>query len=168
MILTTRSSTLTTTTMQTRPTTTSISQQTSTTSLTSKCNLNNPSTQYCYTLPELYGTYYGNIDHNDQNFKAGSTVTFSKVCSEDWFYPTYLGPWYQNHDGSPKYNCDNINNHGFDICDNNVLFYLSRSVKTADGYITPLNCPVCGCTPGQNDAITMLERQVGEDWYQNG
>ena len=49
------------------------------------------------------------------------------------------------------------------------LDMLAFAVPTKDGYVTVRNCPVCGCTPGQNDVITMdeLENDLGRSLGSN-
>ena len=58
-------------------------------------------------------------------------------------------------DGNPNYHCNDMPDL---FCDWGLHSLLRSAVPSPDGYVTPLNCPKCGCTPGQNDAITMDER----------
>ena len=123
--------------------------------------MNNPLTQYCYTLPEIYGEYYDlwDIDTEyynvDEDFNAGNTIKFSKICSADWHAV------YQTYGSILHFNCDNINAGYSNLfnCESTLEHVLSKATPSPDGYITLLNCPICGCTPGQNDAITMYERE---------
>ena len=154
-----------TTTMQATSTTASTSLETSTTSLTyvNNCVSHNPSTQYCYTLPESYGARYDDYDNDaneyyvDPDFNAGNTFTFSKLCSEDWYWAGK-----NNIQGDGSYmGCDDILSDG--ICHQDIAYLLSIAVPSTwiYGYVTPLNCPICGCTPGQNDVIKIHERNIG-------
>ena len=77
------------------------------------------------------------------------------MCSGDWYRP---GKVYLNRDGSPTTTCDNVS-PGF--CRYTLLGLLLFAVPSPNGYVTALNCPICGCTPGENDAITMTELEAG-------
>ena len=90
--------------------------------------------------------------HVDNDFNAGNTLRFSKICSGDWYWPGTSGV---KPDGSYAQYCDNIPRY---LCTwwslDTVLQY---AVPSQNGYVTVLNCPICGCTPGENDAKTMDE-----------
>ena len=126
------------------------------------CNVGNSSTQYCYTLPKSY-EYFDQFDNNplayhvDEDFNVGNSIIFSKQCSETWYWP---GSANTQADGTPKYRCDNIHSANY-YCNLSLVRLLSLAVPSQDGYVTVLNCPICGCTPGENDAITMIEREAG-------
>ena len=36
-----------------------------------------------------------------------------------------------------------------------TIYWHKNAVPSPDGYVTILNCPKCGCTPGKNDVITL-------------
>ena len=61
----------------------------------------------------------------------------------------------QDGDGNLYAHCDDMADY---YCTWPLRYLLLYAVPSQDGYVTPLNCPKCGCTPGQNDAITMNER----------
>ena len=104
---TTTSTTTTTTTSTTTSTTTTTTTTTSTTKRLSNypCIVDDPSVQYCYTLPEEYGAAFDKWDNNanyyhvDENFNAGNTIRFSKVCSGDWYM---AGLFYQDRGSKSK------------------------------------------------------------------
>ena len=108
--------------------------------------------QYCHTLPESYAGY-DKIDNNDgrfhvdKDFNAGNTIRFSNVCSGDWYWPGSLN---RNPDGSPPLDC-NSSEFPTSYCTWIEIVALLHSVPSPNGYVTPRNCPVCGCTPGEND-----------------
>ena len=122
------------------------------------CVIDDPDSQYCFTVPESY--YYDYYDHYEayygewmERINAGDTVKFSKVCSDKWYRP---GTEYEDENGQPRIRCEDIT-----YCDYYWDILLMRSVPTDNGLITSLNCPQCGCTLGSNDAITLIERQAG-------
>ena len=119
--------------------------------------------QYCYTIPEAYTLddfdYNDQRYHVDENFNRGSTIRFSKACSGDWYRP---GTKYQKPDGSPIYHCDSEHFEDY-YCNWYVEDLLETAVPSPDGYVTVLNCPRCGCTPGQNDVMTLDKAYV--DYY---
>ena len=159
----TTSTTTTTTTATTTSTTTTSSTTTSTTTTTTSttkrlsnfpCIVDNPLIQYCYTIPDEYTRrdnydYNDNYYHVDEDFNVGNTFRFSKACSGDWYWP---GTNNQLSDGSRRTHCDNMPSY---FCDWGLEDALVFAVPSPDGYITVLNCPKCGCTPGQNDVITV-------------
>ena len=128
---------------------------TSTTAMTPNypCVVDDSMKQYCYTLPKLYpGNTYQTHDadkrnHFDADFIAGNTIRFSKVCSRDsWNSP------YKNNNGS----CDTFQRKE---CRYPLFRFLQLGVPTPNGYVTPLNCPICGCTPGVNDVMQLSRKE---------
>ena len=116
------------------------------------CAVDDSTKQYCYTLPKLRpGSSYQTHDadkrnHFDADFNAGNTIRFSKVCSRDsWYSP------YKNSDDS----CDKIRRYE---CRAPLSVLLSIAVPTPNGYVTLLNCPICGCTPGANDVMQLRRK----------
>ena len=152
----------TTTPTATSTTTTGTTTTTSTTTKISgsdyPCIIDDSSKQYCYTIPDAYAPIDA-LDNNpllyhvDENFNAGNEIRFSKVCSGDWYFP---GEQYQKPDGSYILDCDHPD-LSTKLCQWDTLVLLGMAVPSPDGYVTIHNCPVCGCTPGQNDALTMVE-----------
>ena len=61
----------------------------------------------------------------------------------------------QDGDGNPKAQCGDMQLY---FCNWSLEYLLLSGVQSPDGYVTALNCPECGCTPGQNDALTMDDR----------
>ena len=88
--------------------------------------------------------------HVDENYNAGNTFKFSKVCSNDWYLPGTS----MVYNGVYRRSCDKLH---WTYCNWDLLTSLVFAVPSADGYVTPLNCVACGCTPGQNDVVTMTE-----------
>ena len=118
------------------------------------CVLDDPLNQYCHTLPESYAENdpYDNNEssyHVDKDFNAGNTIRFSNVCSGDWYMP---GSDRIRPDGSYWYHC-NMDPSEFPTvyCQWLENVALEFAVPSPNGYVTPRNCPVCGCTPGKND-----------------
>ena len=112
--------------------------------------------QYCYTIPDQYAgsdnwDYDPQYFHVDEDFNVGNTIRFSKACSGDWYWP---GSENENDDGSPIYHCDSEDFREY-YCNWRIRYVLNAAVPGPDGYLTVLNCPRCGCTPGQNDVITL-------------
>ena len=94
--------------------------------------------------------------HVDEDFDAGNSIRFSKVCSGDWYRP---GTAFEHPiDGTPLVSCNSQYFHT-NYCNFPLIHLLLNAVPGADGYVTPLNCPQCGCTPGQNDVITLDQRE---------
>ena len=162
MITSTKTTTMRTTSMQTTSTSTSLPLSTTSFASVNNCVSHNPSTQYCYTLPESYGALYDAYDNDanqyyvDPDFNAGNTFTFSKICSGDWYWAGE-----NNRQDGSFMGCDDILIDS--ICHQDINYLLSIAVPSTwiYGYVTPLNCPICGCTPGENDVIKMHERNVG-------
>ena len=67
------------------------------------------------------------------------------------------GEFYMQEDIFGKYGCDYFRTYGCDQHGVNGL--LLMAMETDNGFITPLNCPICGCT--ENDIITLDERKSG-------
>ena len=111
---------------------------------------------YCYTIPEEYSSdkydYDDEYYHVDEDFNVGNTIRFSKACSGDWYWP---GTSNQLPDGSPIYHCDSVHFRADVYCNWRIEYLLVSAVPSPHGYVTALNCPKCGCTPGQNDVITL-------------
>ena len=117
--------------------------------------MTNSTSQYCYTLPSSYCEFehWDNTEttfHVDKDYNAGNTVKFSKVCSNDWYLP---GTDFV-HNGVYRRTCENLH---WTYCNWQIPSILLWKVPSPDGYVTPLNCAACGCTPGQNDVVTMQE-----------
>ena len=111
---------------------------------------------YCFTIPEVYkvSDYYDHYDYYtyvDEDFNVGNPIRFSKACSGDWYMP---GTDNQS-DGSPEYHCDSDLLRPDLFCNWRMEYMFQYAVPSPDGYVTALNCPKCGCTPGQNDVITL-------------
>ena len=107
------------------------------------CVVDDSTKQHCYTLPKFASL---NTDYPDADFKGVNTIRFSKVCSKDtWYSPR------KHHVDS----CDKIRRYE---CRAPLSVLLSIAVPTHNGYVTMLNCPICGCTPGVND-VTQLRRK---------
>ena len=112
---------------------------------------------YCFTIPEEYQITedYDNDDsyyYVEEDFNAGNPIRFSKACSGDWYMPGTYNQW---EDGLPVYHCDSDHFRPNLFCNWRMEYILRNAVPSPDGYVTPLNCPKCGCTPGQNDVITL-------------
>ena len=155
-----RTTTMRTTSMRTTTMRTTTMRTTTMKTTDNSCNVENSSTQYCYTLPKSYEIIdqYDNDPfyyHVDKDFNAGNSIIFSKVCSEKWYWP---GSASAKADGTPKHRCDNFHPAN---CHIQLETLLSAAVPSPDGYVTVLNCPMCGCTPGENDAVTMTELEAG-------
>ena len=88
--------------------------------------------------------------HVDKDYNAGNTVKFSKVCSNDWYFPGTNNVF----NGTYRMTCDNLS---LNLCKMPIPEILIWKVPSADGYMTPLNCAGCGCTPGLNDVATMID-----------
>ena len=104
---TTTSTTTTTTTSTTTSTTTTTTTTTSTTKRLSNypCIVDDPSVQYCYTLPEQYASFDSHDNNDDYyyvdtDFNSGNTIRFSKVCSDDWYYP---GAYYEDQGSKSQF-----------------------------------------------------------------
>ena len=113
--------------------------------------------QYCYTIPDsyYYYDYYDNDDyyyHAAEEIQAGGVITMSRTCAPDYHVP---GGYYMHEDQYGDYGCDY-----FGDCEGwGADFFLLLAAPTDNGYITPLNCPQCGCS--ENDIITLDERNAG-------
>ena len=155
-----RTTTIRTTTMRTTTMKTTTMRTTTMGTTDNSCNVDNYSTQYCFTLPKSYESHDQEDNnplfyHVDEDFNVGNSIIFSKVCSENWYWP---GSVNAHADGTPKRRCDNFK---IGICTIPLEDLLLTAVPSPDGYVTALNCPRCGCTPGENDAITMIDREAG-------
>ena len=113
--------------------------------------------QYCYTIPDsyYYYDYYDNDDyyyHASEEIQAGGSVTMSRTCAPDYHVP---GEYYMNADNFGEYGCSYFG----DCSDWGADLLLLIAAHTDNGYITPLNCPSCGCT--EDDIVTLDERKAG-------
>ena len=128
------------------------------------CIDKDPERSYCYTIPDSYD-YYDQFDYNskgyhgDYRINAGNTIKMSRMCNPDWHM---AGTSYdeKNSDGTWAYGCeyweDQCNNwYDFDVY--GTGYAPMHLQDTPDGFESHLNCPQCGCTPGQNDAPTIQE-----------
>ena len=88
----------------------------------------------------------------DRNQNLNFLSKFSEFSSD--FFSTISNPD-QYDDGRPFYNCNTIYTYN---CNWDVYEILASAVPSPDGYVTLLNCPICGCTPGQNDVVPLNER----------
>ena len=138
-------------------TTTTTTSITTTTAPLSGCDSSSISdSQYCFTIPVSY-YYYDYYDYNENYYHGideitvGATITMSKKCAPDYHMP---GLYFLDKD----YDCDYFHRQNFcDVMDVNwAVLIISH---TSNGYITPFNCPQCGCT--EDDIITLNERQSG-------
>ena len=134
---------------------------------TIECGIDDPDSQYCFTVPDSHAYYYDNYDGGHDYYgewmddiDAGDTVKFSKMCTDQWFLAGTSYQEYGEYSGQ-KYDCEWFFDNG--ICTTSGIDWLiATSVQTDNGLITGLNCPQCGCTLGNNDAITLIERSAGE------
>ena len=145
--------TATTTTTSTSTTTTTTSTTTEATDPCDDVVLNDD--QYCYVIPDTY-EHYDNYDENTYYYhgideiQAGNAIIVSKKCHDDFHIE---GTYWNTESNYGNYGCDFYG----DFCTNLPAEYmLMLAVPTENGYITILNCPVCGCT--ENDIITLDER----------
>ena len=117
--------------------------------------------QYCYTIPEIYGIY-DNYDDNDQwyhgieTINVGATITISKICAPDYQYP---GERFRNMTYGDKDCADLAGRSKNCVKSFPVDTVIAHLVHTPNGYISLLNCPECGCTA--TDIVTLDEREVG-------
>ena len=151
-------STASTTTIPTTTATTTTTSIISSTAPLSGCDSSSISdSQYCFTIPDSYEYYDYYFDHDENNFHGideitvGATITMSKTCA-----PDYQRPGLNNvHE---DLGCDYF--HRENYCnDLNVDEAILIASHTNNGYITPLNCPQCGCT--EDDIITLNEIKSG-------
>ena len=126
------------------------------------CVIDDPATQYCFTLPQshdYFDMYYDGYDYVGEwmdDIDAGDTVRFSKICTDEWYLP---GKYNVDFHTGERFGCEDF----VDSCNYfSVDWAILMSNPTDNGLITILNCPQCGCTLGSNDAITMYERAAGE------
>ena len=113
-------------------------------------------------MPDSYADYdekdYEIFNYEvDENFNVGSTIKFSKVCSGDWYRPGLAFNSGNNH----SLPCEEILIFFSSACEWTLEKILATSIPGKDFHISILNCPQCGCTPGENDALTMMERENG-------
>ena len=154
--------TTTTTSTTTSTTTTTTSTTTSTTAPLGGCDSSRLSdSQYCFTVPDSY-YYYDYYDYNDywyhgiEEIYIGGVITMSRTCAPDYHIPA---GYYMKEDNFGDYGCD----YFADLSPDCKSWYgnelLAFAAHTANGYITALNCPQCGCT--ENDIIRLDERNAG-------
>ena len=134
---------------------------------TIECGIDDPDSQYCFTIPDTHDDYYydeewGGSYYGDwmDDIDAGDTVKFSKICTDEWYRS---GTAYEDAYGEPQNGCQWFFDSG--SCTNgwaSINWIIATSIPTDNGLITGLNCPQCGCILGTNDAITLIERSAGE------
>ena len=131
---------------------------------TSGCVVDDPDSQYCFTVPDSHNDYYydeywGESYYGDwmADIDAGDTVKFSKICTDEWYRS---GTAYEDAYGEPENGCQWFFDNEY-CTENWIDWFIAISVPTDNGLITGLNCPQCGCTLGNNDAITLIERSAG-------
>ena len=76
----------------------------------------------------------------------------SRKCNPDWHMAGTSNDE-KNADGTYKYGCESWKSQ----CNSFFAFYVTFLQDTPDGFESHLNCPQCGCTPGQFNAPSILE-----------
>jgi len=128
----------------------------------------NEDMEYFDTVMEYY--YPDNYPDVQLDISAGDTIQLSKMCTDDWYHSG--ASWIQLELG-----CDHFSTRRDFTCVHEVLtpeiasyilskqmYILQKLLPQDDGtYLSILNCPQCGCTPGQNDALTFEQLQCIAD-----
>lgn len=103
----------------------------------------------------IFETWYADFM---SDIYAGDTIQLSKMCTDEWYR---AGDFWK---GERALGCEdfagkcNYGTYTPEVAQNLIwdeVYVNQRLIKREDGtYLTFLNCPQCGCTLGQNDAIT--------------
>ena len=147
--------------------TTTTTATTTTTTTTASMVFCDPSTisdsQYCYTIPDGYAYFdeydYSYYYHGSEEITTGATITMSRTCATDYHRPGTCysdGICFSNRGCAYYETLVGVTPRCHWMSANDLLL---NAAPTENGYITPLNCPGCGCT--EDDIITLDERKSG-------
>lgn len=94
------------------------------------------------------------LDYYRNYFDVGDVITLSTRCTNDYVFLDNYKCLYYPGSGETQEEWDDRIQYMCSQYDTSSLLFLAMIDPTNSGqYLTVLNCPQCGCTLGQNDAV---------------